>query len=73
MQLQNTNYLQRSTRDIEGIICINIDIYIKIYNYIFIQFNVPFKIISAHMGQKREDHEKNHLAHPQAELGSNPL
>ena len=40
------------------------------------QFNVPFKIISVHMrranqwvGRKRENPEKNHLAHPQAELG----
>ena len=42
----------------------------------FIQFYVPFKIISAHMrrvnkleGRKRENSEKTHLAHPQAELG----
>ena len=42
----------------------------------FTQFYVPFKIISAHMrranqyvGQKRENPKKNHLAHPQAELG----
>ena len=40
------------------------------------QFHVPFKIISAHIrtanqkvGRKRENPEKNHLAHPQAELG----
>ena len=54
----------------------------------FIQFIVPFKIFSAHMGRanqqvgrKRENPEKNHLTHPQAELslsymcavwGSNP-
>ena len=43
--------------------------------FFLIQFNVPFKIISAHeMGQsiggrKRENPEKKHLAHPQAELG----
>ena len=40
-----------------------------------IQFCVPFKIVSAHMtgqsvgGQTWENSEKNHLAHPQAELG----
>ena len=48
------------------------------YLFIFlIQFYVPFKIISAHMrrvnqykeGRKRENPEKNHLTHPQAELG----
>ena len=44
--------------------------------FFLIQFNVPFKIISAHMrranqsvGRKRETPEKNHLTHPQAELG----
>ena len=37
--------------------------------FFLIQFNVPLKIISAHMGRKRENPEKNHLAHPQAELG----
>ena len=44
--------------------------------FCLIQFNVPFKIISAHMrranqqvGRKRENREKKHLAHPQAELG----
>ena len=43
---------------------------------IFVPFNVPFNIISADMrwanrkvGQKRENPEKNHLAHAQAELG----
>ena len=43
--------------------------------FFWIQFNVPFKFISAHMrranqkvGRKRVDPEKNHLAHPQAEL-----
>ena len=41
----------------------------------FIQFYVSFRVISAHMrranqkvGRKRENPEKNHLAHPQAEL-----
>ena len=41
-----------------------------------IQFNVPFKIISARMrwtnqwvGRKHESPEKNHRAHPQTELG----
>ena len=40
-----------------------------------IQFNTPFKIVSAHMRRanqwverKRENLEKNHLAHPKAEL-----
>ena len=44
--------------------------------YFLIQFYVPFKIIAAHMRRanpylwrKRENPEKNHLAHPQAELG----
>ena len=44
--------------------------------FFLIQFYVPFKIISAHMrranqwvGRKRENPEKNHLTHPQAELG----
>ena len=47
--------------------------------FFFIQFNVPFKIFSAHMrrgqsvggaktGEPREN-EKNNLTHPQAELG----
>ena len=42
--------------------------------FVWIQFYVPFKIISAHMrranrkvGRKRENPEKNHLAHPQAD------
>ena len=45
-------------------------------SFFLIQFYVPFKIISAHMrrankyvGRKRENPEKNHLAHPQDELG----
>ena len=46
-------------------------------HFIFIQFNVPFKIISAHMrrtnqwvpGLKREDPEKKkHMTHLQADL-----
>ena len=44
--------------------------------FFLIQFYIPFKIILAHMrwanqsvGRKRENPEKNHLAHPQAELG----
>ena len=48
---------------------------LKEYVYFFIQLNVPFKIISAHMrqanqwvGRKRENPEKNHLVHRQAEL-----
>ena len=44
--------------------------------FFLIQFYVPFKIISAYIyetgqsvgGRKRESPEKNHLAHPQAEL-----
>ena len=46
------------------------------HRFILIQFNVPFKIISAHMKlanqyvvRKRENPKKKHLAHPQAELG----
>ena len=46
------------------------------FSLCLIQVYVPFKIISAHMrradqyvGRKRENPEKNHLAHPQAELG----
>ena len=49
---------------------------LKKYIYFLIQFYVPFKIISCHMrranqsvGRKRENPEKNHLTHPQAELG----
>ena len=44
--------------------------------FFFIQFNVPFKIFSAHMrraiqyvGRKLENPEKNHLTPPQPELG----
>ena len=42
----------------------------------FFKFYIPFKIISAHMrrgksvgGAKMGEPEKNHLTHPQAELG----
>ena len=48
----------------------------KIYIFFLIQFYVPFQdyFSSYEMGQsvggrKREDPEKNHLAHPQAEHG----
>ena len=35
--------------------------------FFFFQFNVHFKIISAHM-RPRENAEKKHFAHPQAKL-----
>ena len=47
-----------------------------LFCFFFIQLYVIFKVISAHMRwaksvgeRKRENPEKNHLAHPQAELG----
>ena len=52
-----------------------------IYLFFFIQFNVPFQdYFSSYetsqsvggapgVGRKRENPEKNHLTHPQAELG----
>ena len=77
-QLEHDNIILQEQHHLLQVFGLFIILFFFFFFFFFlIQFYVPFKIISAHMrrthqsvgGRKRENPEKNHLAHPQAELG----